>query len=446
MRVKDLKPNPKNPRTITDAKLEQLKKAMLEFGDLSGVVYNRRSEQLVGGHQRAKNFADAEIVITKTYDKPTKTGTVAIGYLKQGVERFAYREVNWDKHREMAANIAANKGAGEWDMPELGQWMKELGNFEVDLDLDLTMFDEEERDQFGGILVSEHTRVSPTGVDEDDVPEKAPSRTRPGYIYELGDHRLMCGDSTNSSQVSTLMNGEKACITFSSPPYNVGRTPNGNEQKYLNDSDARGALEFTSFLKKFTTEALRASEFVFVNIQSLAGNKLALIDYLYAMRESYGDTLIWDKMTAEPAMAKNVLNSRFEYIHVFSERANRVIGTKPFRGTLENIFQINSRKDKEFSSVHKATFPVGFAQHFVEHFSKTSVLDLFGGTGTTMIAAEKLGRKSFTMELDTHYCDVIVERWEKYTGQKAKLLNPNKMPTVTKLRKKAANQSLNSHA
>lgn len=140
MKIKDLKANPKNPRTVSDEKLAMLKKALAEFGDLSGVVYNRKTKQLVGGHQRTKNFPpDATIEITTKFKKPTKVGTVALGYVLVNGERHNYREVEWDEIREKAANIAANKGAGEWDLPQLEEWMKEID--EYGFDLDLTMFD-----------------------------------------------------------------------------------------------------------------------------------------------------------------------------------------------------------------------------------------------------------------------------------------------------------------
>lgn len=149
MKVSDLKPNEKNPRTISDKKLEMLKKAVREFGDLSGIVFNRKTKRLVGGHQRSKILDTAsDIKILRKYPKPTKTGTIAEGFVLAYGEHFSYREVNWDETREKAANIAANKGAGEWDLPQLSEWMKELGSFDLDFDLDLTMFDEKERDKF----------------------------------------------------------------------------------------------------------------------------------------------------------------------------------------------------------------------------------------------------------------------------------------------------------
>lgn len=147
-KLKSLKANPDNPRTVTDDKLKLLRKALSEFGDLGGFVFNRRTKQLVGGHQRARVIPpEADVHVEKTYKKPTRTGTCAEGYVLFEGERFAYREVDWSSAKEKAANIAANKGAGEWDYALLGQWIQEL-NAEKNFDLDLTMFDENERKGF----------------------------------------------------------------------------------------------------------------------------------------------------------------------------------------------------------------------------------------------------------------------------------------------------------
>lgn len=144
MNLKDIKANPKNPRTASDDKLALLKKSLAEFGDLSGIVYNRRTKHLIGGHQRKDVLPPgSKIFLTKKYAKATKVGTVAEGHVDVDGERFAFRVVHWDPVKEKAANIAANKGAGEWDMDQLGEWMRELEGF--GFDLDLTMFDGDER-------------------------------------------------------------------------------------------------------------------------------------------------------------------------------------------------------------------------------------------------------------------------------------------------------------
>jgi hypothetical protein len=162
MKVKDLSPNPKNPRKISDSKLEQLKNALAEFGDLGCIIYNRKTGQLVGGHQRVKTVdPSANVQIEKKYSKPTKVGTVAEGFIEISGERFKYREVIWDETKEKAANIAANKAAGEFDFGVLGELFDELQDF--GFDLDLTMFDGDERDQY---ILSDETNFGPG--DESD--------------------------------------------------------------------------------------------------------------------------------------------------------------------------------------------------------------------------------------------------------------------------------------
>lgn len=151
MNITDLKPNPKNPRKVSAKKLKQLERALLEFGDLSGIVFNRKTGQLVGGHQRVELFKkkkDAEIAIIIKHKKPTKAGTMAEGYVSIEGERFAYREVSWDIGKEKAANIAANKGAGDWDDKLLTGWFHDLAD--LNFDLDLTLFDADERIVFFG--------------------------------------------------------------------------------------------------------------------------------------------------------------------------------------------------------------------------------------------------------------------------------------------------------
>ena len=121
-------------------------------------------------------------------------------------------------------------------------------------------------------------------------------------------------------------------------------------------------------------------------------------------------------------MARRVMNSQFEFIFIFSkENPSRAVGTRDFRGDVSNVNNMNAQYKNEYSAVHAATFSVEFASYYITTFSNKgeSILDLFGGTGTTMIAAEQLGRKCYMMELDPHYCDVIIARWEKLTGQTA---------------------------
>ena len=237
----------------------------------------------------------------------------------------------------------------------------------------------------------------------------------------------MCGDSTKEEDVAKLMDGEKADISFTSPPYNADCTPteavNGKKTKYNGNDDNKTVNEYTKFLDLYIKNAVKHSDYTFMNVQSIKNNKIALIDVLYDNKDIYADTMIWDKIHGQPAMAENVMNSVFEYIHIFSKKANRAIGSIYFRGTIDNILHIPPQRRNEFSKIHNATFSVEFASYFVKNFALKSVLDLFGGTGTTLIACEQLGRKCYMMELDPKYVDVIIKRWEDFTGKKAVKIN-----------------------
>ncbi len=194
MQIKNLNLNPKNPRSISDAKLKQLKKALTEFGDLSGFVFNKKSKQLVSGHQRSKIFdKNAVIEIVKTYSKPTKTGTVAEGHVELNGERHKYREVYWPEAKEKAALIAANKAAGEWDADLLGETLESLSALGEDFDMSLTMFDTEELANLPSpIMVAAHTRYKTQGA-KDEEPDDTPAKCKAGEVYFLGESMLKCG-------------------------------------------------------------------------------------------------------------------------------------------------------------------------------------------------------------------------------------------------------------
>jgi DNA modification methylase len=373
--IKDIKPNPNNPRLVKDDKFAKLVQSIKDFPqmlDIRPIVVNK-DMIVLGGNMRLKACKEAglkEIPIIKAEDLTEEQQREFI--IKDNV---GYGEWDWD--------LIAN----EWDAAQLNDW-----------GLDIPDFKAEEIE----------------AVEDDyEIPEELNTDIVLGDLIEIGEHRLLCGDSTDSDEVAKLMNGQKADITFSSPPYNVGKTPNGNEQKYLNDNDNKTSNEYVELLDNYSKNALLFSDYLFSNIQSLSGNKIALIEHLYNLRSIYADVMIWDKQTAEPAMARKVLNSRFEYVYIFSNEAKRTIGKRDFRGTIDNIFSLNSRQGKEYAKIHKATFPIQLPSLFIENFTESSVIDLFCGTGSTMVAAHQLKRKCYGMELDPKYCQVIVDRMIK---------------------------------
>lgn len=459
MKIKDLTKNPNNPRTITDAKKSMLVKALARFGDLSGIVYNRKTKHLVGGHQRRDVLdQDAPITILRKYSKPTKTGTIAEGYIQIGTDRFAYREVYWDAHTEKAANIAANKGAGEWDPAKLSEWIKDLNTFDVNFDLDLTMFDSDEIKDIVGIEVAAHTRTGKTGVDEDELPEMPEPTTKPGDLYLLGEHRLLCGDSTSAGAVARLMNEAKADITFTSPPYNLGtfkvtgKATNKivepqRKQKYLTVTDDLTPEAYEKFLLDFINIALGVSESVLVNVGLMEANKRPVMRVIHTLIDQFKETLYWKKSTSTPHIQAGIVTTLVEPIFCFGKHNSRMFRTATFKGSCPNVVDGANAGGNEFAKVHSATFPVYLPEWIIENFSRGAVFDPFGGTGTTMIAAEKLRRKSFLMELDPSYCDIIVARWEKYTGLKARLVRTEtKLKPATQAKAQASNGKQESKA
>ena len=200
MKINDLKPASYNPRKITDEKLEMLKKSLTEFGDLSGIVYNRRTGTLIGGHQRLKTF-DPSWPITKESTTDDR-GTVALGYVETPHGRMTYREVDWPEAKEKAANIAANKHGGEFNDALLKKLIKELKI--DDTDMDLIGFDDEELNLLLGI--------EPEPKDAEPQIDRAEElnqtwQVKPGDLWQIGDHRLLCGDSTKADDVKSALGG-----------------------------------------------------------------------------------------------------------------------------------------------------------------------------------------------------------------------------------------------
>lgn len=384
---------PKNPRFIKDNRFKALVKSiedapeMLDYRTLLVFPHDKKYI-IIAGNMRFRACKEIGYKELPCYVLPEETPA--------------------EKLREYAIKDNIGFGSDDWDIL-MNEW------------------DTQELKDWGMEMPDDWQGEEETEIEEDEIPEEVETRCKLGDVWKLGEHRLMCGDSTKSEDVEKLMNGEKADIAFTSPPYNAATTPTelkmNKMSKYNGKDDNKTEAEYTYFLSKYLKNTLQFSQYSFMNIQSLSNNKKSLIECLYDFRDEFCDTIIWDKQRSQPAMANNVLNSEFEYIHIFGGNSTRAIGTIPFRGTLSNILHVSAQAKNEYADTHNATFSVEFASFFVKNFAEKSVLDLFGGTGTTLIAAEQLNRKCFMMELDEHYCDVIIARWEKLTGKKAEKIN-----------------------
>ena len=379
MKVSDLKPLEKNPfKSKGDAQIKRIAKSIQEFERMMEIrkIVIDENDNILGGNKRY--FALKKLGYKEIPD--------------EWIERVT--DLTEEQKREFIVKDNAHWGS-EWDYKLLEEWKVDLNAWGV-----------------GDIQFGDGKEVK---EDNYEIPDENEIKTDIvlGDLIEIGEHRLLCGDSTDSDMVAKLMNGEKAEISFTSPPYNAGTTPTeikmGKTSKYANDLDNKTESEYLNLLIDFTNNTLLFSDYSFVNIQSLSGNKTALIDYLYNLKSIYADTLIWNKQNAQPAMANNVLNSQFEYVHVFSHKANRAIGTKLFRGTISNVIDISKQTANKVKE-HNATFPMDFASFFISNFCEKSVIDLFLGSGTTMVAAHQLNRKCYGMEIEPKYCQIIIDR------------------------------------
>lgn len=260
----------------------------------------------------------------------------------------------------------------------------------------------------------ESTKADPA---DDKIPDNVKRRCKPGDLWVLGRHRLLCGDATRIEDVKLLLYGLRADIAITSPPYNLG-----NKKRYLHDTDSRSPSDYLKLLIDSTALALIPCQYVFINLGLFAANKQAIIEYQYEGRDLLVKTLIWDKITPVPSKLDNVFDSQFEYVFCFSEKGNSKIGTAPFTG-LSDIIRISNRQDK--NKILRATFSVSFALVFVVTFARPNkiVYDPFGGTGTTLIACEKSEpkRSCYMLEIDADYCNIILQRWEDHTKRKAAL-------------------------
>jgi DNA modification methylase len=405
--LKNLLPNVQNPRRITDEKLKMMEKSLKKFGELNCFVFNRRSKQLLSGHQRQKVMLEGNIVIERRLDEPSECFTTAEGYVEYNGERFKYREVDMDDPTEKAANIAANRHGGEFDLSALNDWLNELDAMNVDMDL--VGFTEEDLEN----LMASVTHVPPSG-DPDHVPSlpKEP-KTKLGDIYQLGNHRLMCGDSTNIDAVEKLMGGKKADMVFTDPPYGMflDADYSSMSSKFKGSKGGNKYEDVKGDHADFTPDLINT---VFASFPYCKEVFLWGADYYSELlpNKNAGSWIVWDKRGDESA--DKMFGSTFELCWSLA-RHKREIARIKWAG----IFGMEKEHDK--SRVHPTQKPVLLIEWFFEKWGNEGdvVADLYGGSGSTLLASEKSKRKAYLMELDPKYCDVIVARWTEYTKREA---------------------------
>jgi len=393
--IEKLNAAPYNPRIDLkpgDKEYEKLKKSILTFGYIDPIIVNKRGYVVVGGHQRLKILQ-------------------AMGHKTVDVSL-----VDLPLDQEKALNIALNKTGGDWDLPKLQDLLAELQ--QTEMDIELTGFDDLEIENLlASVLDGEEEKpVKKQAVEDDFDAEEEVAKikipvTKPGDVWLLGRHRLLCGDAIKAEDVLRLVDGKLCNMVFTDPPYNVayvGKT--ADSLKIQNDSMADG--DFYKFLLQAYTnmlEAVAPGGAIYVCHADTEGLNFrrAMVDAGWLLKQC----LVWVK--------NSMVLGRQDY-HWQHEPI--LYGWKPGAAHTWN----SDRKQTTIwpfdrpsrSSDHPTMKPIAIPTNAIQNSSKAGdiVLDLFGGSGSTLIAAEQTGRICYTTEIDPVYADVIVARYIAQVG------------------------------
>jgi DNA modification methylase len=411
LRIADLTPDPQNARQHDDKNLKVIMGSLKEFGQRKPIV-----------------ITEAGVIVA---GNGTVEAAKRLGWLDIEVVRVPS---DWTDAQVKAFAIADNRTA------ELANWNQEVLTSQL-LELEAEGW---ELAEFGFEAFELPDEDKP--IIEDEIPESAPSRVALGDVWQLGRHRLMCGDATESDSIDTLFQNEIAELCFTSPPYSDQREYNG------------GKKLSTEHLALFIKQASNVCNYFAVNL-GISRKDHALVrywdDYISAAEESNLKLLSWNIWNRQGLAGFSVgqITAMFaiehEWIFIFgkkSKQLNKTVSNKD-AGKSNEVSNRQKNGDLTYSEVeigakrqlgtvysggvesqpvgnHPATFPIDFPITYIKAMTipGDNIYEPFAGSGTTIIAAEKTDRNCFAFELDPKYCDVIIERWEKLTGQKAELL------------------------
>lgn len=409
--IEELKPADYNPRKWSDAARKGLTASLDEFGFVQPIVVNSapgRRGIIIGG-----NF---KLSIAK----------------EKGMKTLPVVWVNLPEiQKEKELNLRLNKNQGEFDLDLLADFDKELladvGFDSKELD---KIFDESQEDDFDG---------------DKEAAAIAEPVSQIGDVFELGHHRLMCGDSANPESVEKLMGGVKADMSFTDPPYNVNYSGRGENTSVKIKNDNMSEADFRTMLTAWFAsyrKALKADAAIYCCYASRTHREFE--DALNANNYEVFNQIIWVKKVAsmgwghyrwkhEPIL---YCHQKGTSVQFYGDRKQYTEWDhEPTDAELLKMIREQVKEDEQGASTvwrfhremkydHPTQKPVALVSVAIRNSSKRDdiVLDLFGGSGSTLVAADQLNRRAFLMELDPKYCDVIIKRWEKLTDLKAKKL------------------------
>ncbi len=391
-----LKPYEKNPRR-NDHAVKYVAQSIKEFGFKVPIIIDK-DNVIVAGHTRYK--------AAKKLGMEKVPCIIADDLTEEQVKAFRLAD---NKVSEVA----------EWDFNLLDD---ELSNI---LDIDMS--------GFGFDLFNDEKEVEEDNYDVDMALEELEPNSKLGDIYQLGNHRLMCGDSTSEEDVEKLMSGETIKCVFTSPPYNM------NANMYANYKDNLESNEYIDFnLKVIKNIKKHLKGFLFWNISynKNSRNEFLIIANKICELLNFKEMIIWNKKKAMPIRSNEILTRTYEDIFLYeTDEENRceiinlyesergLLYNKERNKIIKNYWEISVDKNTQLKN-HSACYPVKLPAEGIKLTTNEDelVFDPFGGSGSTLIACEQLNRKCYMMELDPKYVDVIIDRWETFTGQKAVLI------------------------
>ncbi|HBZ09133.1 MAG TPA: DNA modification methylase [Bacillus bacterium] len=419
--INEINPAPYNPRVDLkpgDPEYEKLKRSIQEFGYVEPLVWNKQTGNLVGGHQRLKVLID------------------------EGVTEVQVSVIDMDLTKEKALNIALNKISGEWDDEKLAELLHELSQSSIGIDL--TGFEEEELDDLIAILPSDTEIDDPVTEDEFDVQAALENIKEPetnyGDVWKLGRHLLVCGDATKSEDIAKLMGNDKADLVITDPPYNVAVT---SESKELSESgrdsilnDDMSAEEFDQFLSdvfKGYAALMKDSAAIYVfhgssyqRVFENTMNKHGIIVRSQCIWVKNCPSFGWSqyRWQHEPVFYAFKKGKSPEW---YGDRKQSTVWRT---GLLEDVPEPSTVWEVSRGDISKYVHPTQKPLELIAIPLKNSskrhdiVVDLFGGSGSTLMTCEQTDRKCKTMELEPVFCDVIKQRFYEFTGIEPVLLNP----------------------
>lgn len=372
-------PNPKNPNTHPDRQIQMLAQIIKSQGWRKPITISNRSGFVVSGHGRLQ------------------------AAFQLGIDKVPVDYQNYESEAAEHADLVADNRIAELSETDdalMAEILKELEC--MDIDMSLTGYDDEALEELFADYSTDNSLIE-LEEDEHEIELPAEPKAKLGDIYQLGRHRLMCGDSTNKEDVAKLINKKRIDMVFTDPPYNVafnGRSGNFD----VIENDELSAEDFESFIHKVTDVIKWVSPTSY---------------YIWCNWKFYGILQKLLPFKACIVWAKNVfgLGRGYRHQHEFCL----------FNGAIDD--EITNESDlwevsKDTDYVHPTQKPIALCGRALQNHSDAKmILDLFGGSGSTLIACEQLKRICFIMEIDPKYVDVIIDRWEQFTGEKAVLLN-----------------------